>query len=101
MRLWGKIVGTEMDYYVAEGVYDGNQGEDEKPADFEARGSGVNKFVYWVCNSPLQQWTQLPDLFPKDIRAAKCTKVSFTGDLERQIITNPFFFGKEKHFLRA
>ena len=25
----------------------------------------------------------------------------FTGDLERDIITNPFFFGKEKIYLRA
>lgn len=25
----------------------------------------------------------------------------FTGDLERTIHTNPFFFGKEKHYLRA
>lgn len=28
-------------------------------------------------------------------------KVLFTGDLERPIYTNPFFFGKEKHYLRA
>jgi len=28
-------------------------------------------------------------------------KVLFTGNLERDIITNPYFFGKEKHFLRA
>lgn len=27
--------------------------------------------------------------------------MSFTGNLERAILTNPFFFGKEKHFLRA
>ena len=25
----------------------------------------------------------------------------FSGDLERKIITNPFFFGQEKHYLRA
>ena len=23
VRLWGKILGTEKDYYIAEGVYDG------------------------------------------------------------------------------
>ena len=43
----------------------------------------------------------MPDLWTKDIKAARANKVSFTGDLERSIITNPFFFGKEKHFLRA
>ena len=43
----------------------------------------------------------LPDLQTKDIKAARTIKVNFTGDLERPIITNPYFFGKEKHFLRA
>jgi hypothetical protein len=52
VRLWGKIWGTEKDYYIAEGTSDANQLE-EPPADFEARGSGVNKFVYWAINSPL------------------------------------------------
>jgi hypothetical protein len=33
--------------------------------------------------------------------AARKIKVLFTGDLERSIFTNPFFFGKEKHYLRA
>lgn len=33
--------------------------------------------------------------------AARQVKVLFTGDLERPIFTNPFFFGKEKHYLRA
>ncbi len=86
---------------MAEGVYEGGGDDDEKPADFEPRGTGVNKYVYWVTNSPLESWTQLPDLYPKDIHAARNTKVKLTGNLDRQIITNPFFFGKEKHFLRA
>ena len=102
VRFWGKVLGTEKDYYIAEGTYDGNLDEvEERPADFEARGTGVNKFAYWACNTPLEDWKQLPDLWTKDINAARLNKVSFTGDLERSIITNPFFFGKEKHFLRA
>lgn len=67
----------------------------------EPRGTGVNKYVYWATNSPLDAWVQLPDLQPKDIKAAREIKVNFSGDLERKIITNPFFFGKEKHYLRA
>lgn len=101
LRLWGKITGTIKDYYIAEGTYEGGQDEEEKPADFEARGTGINKYVYWATNSPLDPWIQLPDLYPKDIRAARDTKVHFTGELDRSIITNPFFFGKEKQFLRA
>ena len=84
-----------------EGGEEGGEGVDSKPADQEARGSGVNKFVYWVTDSVLEKWTKLPDLSPADIKAARQVKVLLTGDLERPIFTNPFFFGKEKHFLRA
>jgi radial spoke head protein 4/6 len=101
VRLWGKIRGTKSDYYVAEGVYDGNQGEEEKPADFEARGTGINKFVYWVSANATLPFVQLPDLQPKDIKAAQQTKVLITGNKDADITTNPFFFGKEMHFLRA
>jgi hypothetical protein len=56
---------------------------DEKPADFEPRGTGVNKYVYWVTDNVLSKWTKLPDLLPKDIKAARQIKVSFTGDLNK------------------
>jgi radial spoke head protein 4/6 len=106
VRFFGLINGTEKDYYVAEGTLEGGDGEggeggDNKPADQEARGSGVNKFVYWVTDSVLEKWTKLPDLSPADIKASRQIKVMLTGDLERPIFTNPFFFGKEKHYLRA
>jgi len=38
---------------------------------------------------------------PTDVSAARQIKVLFSGDLEKTIFTNPFFFGKEKHYLRA
>ena len=40
-------------------------------------------------------------MFPVDIQAAREVKVHFTGDLEKKIITNPFFFKREKNYLRA
>lgn len=46
-------------------------------------------------------WTKLPDVSPAEIKAARQIHVLFTGDLERDIYTNPFFFGKEKIYLRA
>jgi hypothetical protein len=49
----------------------------------------------------LEKWTKLPDLSPADIRASRQIKVMLTGDLDRPIFTNPFFFGKERHYLRA
>jgi radial spoke head protein 4A len=101
IRLWGKIQGTKRDYYIAEGSTDAGQTEEEKPAGFEARGTGVNKYVYWATNSPLEAWTQLPDLAPADLQAAREVKVLFSGDLNRKILTNPFFFKVEKNLLRA
>jgi hypothetical protein len=63
LRLWGKIRGTQKDYYIAEGVLEaGGEDDGEKPANFEPRGTGVNQYVYWATNSPLEDWTQLADL---------------------------------------
>ena len=103
IRFWGKIRGTQRDYYIAEGMLEGGEGEgeEEKPPEFEARGTGVNQFVYWVSHDALSEWKQLPDYLPKDLKASRLIKVVFTGDLERKIITNPFFTGREKHYLRA
>jgi len=103
LRFFGKIHGTGNDYYVAEGEVEGGDDEDgeEKPADFEPKGTGVNKYTYFVSHQSFAGWTKLPDLYPKDIVAARQIKVLFSGDLERTIFTNPFFFGKEKNYLRA
>jgi radial spoke head protein 4A len=57
--------------------------------------------VYWVTNNVLNAWTKLPDLNPSDIKASRNIKVLFSGNLDRKIYTNPFFFGLEKHYLRA
>ena len=100
------IKGTEKNYYIAEGK-SGEEGEEEgkeRSADFEAKGGefeGVNEFTYWVTSSSIAPWTKLPDLEPKDIAAARSVKVLFTGDLQREIHTNPYFFGREENYLRA
>merc|ERR1712228_208343 len=46
-------------------------------------------------------WTILEDLIPSDLECARQLKVHFSGNLEREIVTNPFYFRREKHFLRA
>ena len=54
LRLWGKILGSEKDYYVveADGVEPSGEAGEEDPAlaDAEPRGTGVNKFTYFVAN---------------------------------------------------
>ena len=94
LRFWGKIKGTEADYYVAEGTLEAGEGGEEEGATevAEPRGQGVNKFVYWVCNSPLQEWVQLSDLKPSNIMTARQIKHTFSGDINRLIYTNPFYF---------
>ena len=113
IRFYGKIFGTQRDYYIVEAAGDvgedeaevpeGAEGEDAAEPDpkLEARGTGVNELSYYVACDSLSDWKRLPDLSYKDLIQARQTKILFTGDLEREIFTNPFFFGKEKHFLRA
>lgn len=69
IRLWGKIHGSKRDYFIAEGKLDSAaaEGDEGSKSNAEARGSGVNTYVYWATNSPLDAWTQLPDLTPGDI----------------------------------
>jgi len=100
VRLWGKIIGTQKDYYVVEGVGEPNEDED-RPNDFEKRGEGVNAYTYWVTNSVYQEFQELPDVNPDQLKAARTVRKLFTGDLEAEVVTNPHFPGKEKDLLRA
>lgn len=95
LNFFGKITGTESDYYIAEGTVDGEEEAegDEKEADFEPKGTGVNKYTYFVASDSLCEWIKLPDLTPAQMKASRCIKVLFSGDLERKIFTNPFFDG--------
>lgn len=101
MRLWGKIRGNSADYFIAEGSLDEGEEGGADAGDNESRGSGVNKFVYWVTNSPLGQWTQLPELTRQDIINSRSIKYTFSGNLDQKIYSNPFYFGTEKLYLRA
>jgi radial spoke head protein 4A len=98
LRFWGKLLGIQNDYFVAEGVIDGTG---EADGEVEARGTGANTFSYWVSSGTNAPWVQLPLVRPDHITAARKVKHLMTGDLEADVLTMPFFPGKEKHFLRA
>jgi len=100
LRFWGKIYGTEKDYWVVEGVLD-NPEELGIHNSIEKRGEGVNKLVYWVTDNLLEDWVQLPDSRSEQVIAARLIKHIFTGNLNTFIDSNPPFPGKERHFLRA
>lgn len=108
MRFWGKIRGTGKDYFIIEGVVDkveevegGDEGGSSQVEGVESRGTGVNKYAYWVTNSVSEPWVMLPDLKPKDIINARKIKFCFSGNLNAKIYTNPFYFDTEKILLRA
>lgn len=49
MRFWGKILGRDKDYYIAEGIATSAVEDGELPPEVEARGTGVNTKSYWAC----------------------------------------------------
>lgn len=101
LKFWGKILGQNKDYYVAEGLADGGEEAGELPPDVEPKGQGVNKTNYWVCTDLNGDWVELPIVTPQQMRVSRKIKHLFTGDLEAPLFCNPFFNGKEKHLLKC
>ena len=126
LKLWGKILGAEKDYYVAEGDEVQPLGEEEPLPDAEPRGAGANKYTYFVTSGrkqthkffglyndfysffhklcinlllALDEWVELPLITPKHIVQARRIKHILTGNLGAKIITNPFFDGEERHYV--
>ena len=64
LSFFGKIYGTQKDYWIIQGTLD-FQEEAVRNSQQEARGQGVNKFVYWVTDNLLNDWVQLPDVQPE------------------------------------
>lgn len=97
---FGKIFGTQKDYWIVSGELAGAE-EESKDKTVEARGVGVNSSVFWVTDNLLNDWIQLPDCKPEHVKCARQIKHVFTGDLNASIDSNPPFQGKERHLLRA
>ena len=102
ISFFGKIYGTEKDYYIVEAT------EIEPPENFnydndmeKRKEDGVNKNVFYVTNDLLEKWVELPDVKPSQIKISRLIKYTFTGNLENKICSNPTFIGQEKHFLRC
>uniref|UniRef100_F6Z8X8 Radial spoke head component 4A n=1 Tax=Monodelphis domestica TaxID=13616 RepID=F6Z8X8_MONDO len=128
-RFWGKILGREMNYIVAEVEF--REGEDEEEIEEEDMSeeseadedekdelpkssykgtqmipkeenrTGANKYVYFVCNEPGRPWVRLPSVTPAQIVIARKIKKFFTGRLDAPITSYPPFPGNESNYLRA
>ncbi len=96
VRFWGKIIGNGADYYIAEGVADGGEEFTGLPPDTELKGTGINTLYYWATTQlSANNWTELPVVTPQQMRISRKIKVIFTGDLNRKVVSNPHFVGKE------
>lgn len=75
LRFFGKVYGLHSDYYIVEAdVEGGDEGEAEAgegQADQEPKGTGVNKYSYFVTSNSLSEWKKLPDLSLKDLSVAR------------------------------
>ncbi|XP_031728864.1 radial spoke head protein 4 homolog A isoform X1 [Anarrhichthys ocellatus] len=130
-RLWGKILGTESSYIVAEAEYgegeverssEESAEEEEREAEIEedeedplprstyeplpalpeeTLGTGANKCVYYVCKEPGLPWVKLPSVSPAQITVARQIRKFFTGRLDNPVVSYPPFTGNEANYLRA
>lgn len=55
LRFFGKIFGTKKDYWVVYGTL-GHVEEPNLVSGIEARGTGVNTYVFWVTDNILHDW---------------------------------------------
>lgn len=115
LRLWGKVLGTEGDYYVAEGQLESipkappADGAPEKPPvlpdapefDIEPRGEGANTFTYWISPGGCAPWVRLPAARASHIVASRAIKRVMTGSPDSPVLSMPWFPGKERHLLRS
>jgi radial spoke head protein 4A len=106
LRLFGKLLGTAHDYYVAEAVMEAPEGEEDGAKDalgnlIQKTGEGPNKFTYFVCNGVGLPWTRLPQVTPQQVSVARQVRRYLSGDLKAPVMGHPPFPGSEASYLRA
>lgn len=102
MRFWGKLLGLDVDFYIAEGELVSPPSEPEDPHAEESGAAGANKYTYWVMKDDgAYEWVQLPNVQGKQILIARQLRRFVRGDLDGKVAGHPPFPGTEKHFLRA
>jgi hypothetical protein len=102
LRFWGKIYGTTADYYIIQGSLRHYPLQDPKLPYKDVRGNeGLNRYVYWVSNSILEGWYELPEVTAEQIMASRNFKYHFTGDLNAKVKGFNNFPGRESHLLKC
>ena len=102
IRFRGKILGSNLDYYVVQGVVGEMLTLEDTVKGGEKRGEGINYYTFWVANNLISaEWIELPLITPEHVKVARKIKKYFTGHLESQVFASPKFAGLEKHYLKA
>jgi len=103
LRFWGKILGTDADYYIAEGALESLAGPVpvDMNSEVEATGDGANMFTYWVSLGGNSPWARLPAARAAQVVSSRSIRRLMNGDLESPVLSMPWFPGKERHLLRS
>ena len=101
LRFFGKIYGINSDYYILQGIVKDYPMKNPQK-HVETRGNeGINHYTFWVSDSVLEYWNELPDITHEQLVASKKFKYIFTGDLNSKIKSFVAFPGKEMHLLKC
>ena len=101
LRFFGKIYGINSDYYIIQGLLKTYPMKNPQ-IHVEARGNeGINRYTFWVSNSILESWYELPDITHEQIVCSRRFKYHLTGDLNSKVKSFVSFPGKEMHLLKC
>lgn len=101
IRFFGKIYGIDSDYYIMQGIVK-DYPMKNPPKHVESRGNeGINRYTFWVSDSVLEYWNELPDITHEQLVASRLFKYVFTGNLNAKVKSFMPFPGKEMHLLKC
>jgi radial spoke head protein 4A len=101
LRFFGKIYGINSDYYIIQGSLKTYPMKNPQ-VHVETRGNeGINRYTFWVSNSILESWYELPDITHEQIVISRRFKYHLTGDLNAKVKSFVSFPGKEMHLLKC
>lgn len=79
-----------------------NYSNPDAPPTSEMKGNeGINRYTFWVSNSILEDWYELPDITADQIIASRNFKYHLTGDLKAKVKGFNNFPGRESHLLKC
>jgi radial spoke head protein 4A len=107
LRFWGTFNTPSGLIYVAEADIPLEKhtdadlppvGQYDVPAEI---GVGVNRYVYYITNSPFEAWTRLPDARPSDIVKSRKVTWQLSGDMTASVKSFVPFDVTEDIYIRA